>query len=42
MNFLFEFESTELIKGLRWIPRHSKTMKGVKINEKLREAENKH
>ena len=29
-------------KGLRWIPRHPETKKGVASDETLRGAENKH
>ncbi|KAJ6969257.1 hypothetical protein NC653_037046 [Populus alba x Populus x berolinensis] len=29
-------------KGLRWIPRHPETRKGVVSNEMLRGVENKH
>ncbi len=30
-----------MTKGLRWIPRHSETMKGVATDETLRGAGNK-
>lgn len=41
-NGMYSLSEVQTRKGLRWIPRHPETKKGVASDEMLRGAENKY